>query len=171
MGKAIIITGIDASVVGLGKVEIMPSVVPGIKLPITWATEEGKKSAFQVSTSSGTKGEIMVEAVAALTERYCGVIDVSSYVGVTLEIYAASNVSSAGDSYSNAFTKSAPDLPISTTTLINAVDIVEKFNVSESDGVATKKNVTVPEGAKYLIITHKVAQSGVSKNDVYVKTV
>lgn len=167
MGKAIVITGIDASVVNLGKVNLYESI-EGENLDISWATADGINSAVVANEKNNTCA-ISVQSVSSLSERYCGVVNVSEYVGKQLAIYAASNVASDSTNVSNAFTDLAPsELPI---TEMFKVDnhVISAFNVSTEDGVMAEKNIEVPQGATHLLITHKVAQSGFSKDKVYVK--
>lgn len=166
MGKAIVITGIDASVVNLGKVNLYESI--GENLEISWATADGTNSAVVANEENNT-GAISVHSVSSLSERYAGVVNVSRYVGKQLAIYAASNVASDSANVSNAFTDLAPsELPIAEMFSVDS-HVISAFNVSTEDGDMTEKIIKVPQGATHLLITHKVAQSGFSKDQVYVK--
>lgn len=174
MGKAIVIAGIDASGVGLGKVNLVdPS--QAVILPIVWVTNNGVNS--QLAAAADVAFNILIGAdVNALSERYAGVIDVSAYNGKTIEVYAASNVSSTATEKSNGFTKkkiSDIPVPLSESYPFNTSDAFNSllFNTSETDGQMASCTVTVPSGANTLLITHKVAASGHAKSDCYVKVI
>ena len=175
MGKAIVIAGIDASGVGLGKVNLVdPS--QAVSLPIVWTTNEGTNSQLAAVADINFNIQVGID-VNALSERYVGVIDVSAYKGKTIEVYAASNVSTASpNERSNGFTKkkiSDIPVPLSETYFLDTSDAFNSllFNTSERDGQMATCTVIVPSGANTLFITHKVAASGHAKSDCYVKVI
>lgn len=175
MGKAIVIAGIDASGVGLGKVNLVdPSKT--VSLPIVWTTNDGTHSQLYAKANMAFVIQVGAE-INSLSERYVGIIDVSAYNGKTIEVYAASNVSSTDtDEKSNGFTKkeiSGIPVPLSVIFPFDTSDAFNSlfFNTSETDGQMATCTVTVPSGANTLLITHKVAASGHAKSDCYVKVI
>ncbi|MDO5419220.1 MAG: hypothetical protein Q4F50_04045 [Bacteroides sp.] len=155
MGASVIIKNCDASKIGLGKIQI----VIDNTLPILWigTDEDGGKCKWQKEPSGTllTGGFLNMTSNPSAGEYSAGVIDVSAYVGRTLQF---TNLYKEQDevtgTYINFFASDIIQMPtIDTPTGTGMVTPIEGsfFNSNGKDTVQTK---IVPDGAKYLCITN-----------------
>ena len=155
MGASVIIKNCDASKVGLGKIQI----VIDNTLPILWigTDEDGGKCKWQ-KESGGTLlagGFLNMTSNSAAGEYSAGVVDVSAYVGRTLQFTRLYKEQEGVDgTYINFFASEISPMPtIETPTGTGMVTPIEGtfFNSQGTDMIQTK---VVPDGAKYLCITN-----------------